>query len=298
MTNIIPTGPLVSVAELAGRLADPQWIVVDCRFTLATRGAEPGAGRAAYAEGHIPGAYYADLDIDLAASVLAGGAGGRHPLPDPAAVARLARSWGVNADSRIVAYDDVGGAIAARLWWLLRCCGHQHAAVLDGGWTAWQAAEQLSATVAPAPRTGTWEAGNTVLPIRTADELAARLAADDCMLLDARAADRFAGRVEPLDARAGHIPGALNVPFSDNLDADKCFHAPADLQAYYRAIIGADRAMAAVVCMCGSGVTACHTLLALEIAGLPGAALYAGSWSDWISDERRPIASSLATHNE
>lgn len=287
MTNSIATGPLVSAAELAGHLDDPHWVIVDCRFNLA----KPGAGRKAYAAGHVAGAYYADLDHDLAGPVLAGGAGGRHPLPDPAALGRLARGWGINADSRVVAYDDLGGAIAARLWWLLRWCGHQHAAVLDGGWAAWCEAGQAPATDVPAPGDGSWHAGSGVLSVRTADELASRLSGDDCVLLDARAADRFAGYVEPLDTRAGHVPGAVNTPFADTLDTDNCFRTPTDLQAYYRAIIGADRPMADVVCMCGSGVTACHTLLALEIAGLPGAALYAGSWSDWISDTRRPVVS-------
>ena len=287
MTYTHSSGPLVSAAELGRHLGDPRWVIVDCRFNLG----DPEAGRSAYAAGHIPGAYYADLDHDLAAPVVPGGAGGRHPLPAPDTLGYLARGWGVNADSRVVAYDDLGGAIAARLWWQLRCCGHQHPAVLDGGLDAWRAAGQSLDSGEPAPGDGAWEAGDGELRTATADDLAARLVANDCVLLDARAADRFAGRVEPLDIRAGHVPGASNAPFSANLEADKCFRAPDDLQAYYRAIIGADRAMADVVCMCGSGVTACHTLLALEIAGLPGAALYAGSWSDWISDERRPVAS-------
>lgn len=281
--------PLVTVSELAEQLDNPHWVVVDCRFSLT----DPDAGRAAWAEGHIPGAFYADLDRDLAACVADDGAGGRHPLPDPGDLEHLVRSWGVHENSRIVAYDDMGNAIAGRLWWLLRWLGHGGAAVLDGGLTAWTRAGQSLSSREPEMRQGSFSGRPGSMPVIDAESVAARLAAGKLVLFDARAAERFIGAVEPLDRIAGHVPGARNAPVDGNLSADKCFRAPKDLQAYYRAAVG-DNGIDNVACMCGSGVTACHTLLALEIAGLPGAALYTGSWSDWISSDERPIA----TNNE
>jgi thiosulfate/3-mercaptopyruvate sulfurtransferase len=196
----------------------------------------------------------------------------------------------------VVAYDDVSNAIAARLWWLLRWFGHQDVAVLDGGLQGWEAGGHPLSQDVPPERTGSFDGATGAMPVTDAG-VGTALATGQVCLLDARAKDRYAGLVEPLDARAGHVPGAFNAPFQENLAADKSFRSPAQLQAYYRAIVG-DRPMDAVACMCGSGVTACHTLLALEVAGLPGAALYAGSWSDWISDPARPISTTVATANE
>lgn len=277
-----PPGPLVTVNELLANIDDPDRIVVDCRFDLMN----PDAGRASWGAGHIPGAYYADLDRDLAAPVAAGGVGGRHPLPERDAINRLFRSWGMHADSQLVVYDDTGNAVAARLWWLARWLGHSNVAALDGGFPAWEAAGYPVSTDAPAPGEGSFDGVPGALPVIDAERVAAGLATDELVLLDARIADRFDGKVEPLDTRAGHVPGAVNAPLPDNLGADKCFRAPEELRAYYRAATGGSTAVAA---MCGSGVTACHTLLALELAGMPGAALYAGSWSDWISDAGRPV---------
>ncbi len=285
LTRRYALAALVPVNELAAHLDDPDWIVVDCRFDLA----DPGAGRAAWRRGHVPGAAYADLDRDLAAPARADGTGGRHPLPDPDELNRRLRSWGIRATSRVVAYDDAGNAIAARLWWLLRWLGHERAAVLDGGLTAWQAAGRPLSTDESAPPAGNFEGTPGAMPISDADAVAEGLASGRIALLDARAAERFAGFVEPLDTRAGHVPGAVSTPFQDNLRADKCLRAPEELRAYYSAAIGDARD---VVAMCGSGVTACHTLLALEVAGMPVASLYAGSWSDWISSAERPIARS------
>ncbi len=278
---------LISASRLMARLDDPACIIVDCRFNLM----DPDAGRAAYDAGHIPGAHYADLDRDLAAPVAADGAGGRHPLPDPARIGRLFAAWGIGPESTVVAYDDVGNAIAARLWWLLRWVGHRNAAVLDGGFGAWQAAGGDCSTAPPKPTRspGAFVPRPGAMPVVAAEAVAAGLAGDRLLLLDARAADRFAGRSEPIDRLAGHVPGATNTPFQHNLDADKCFRSPSQLRAYYGAIIG-ERPIGSVAAMCGSGVTACHTLLALEAAGWPGAALYVGSWSDWISGGRRDIA--------
>ena len=277
--------PLIDADSLLKGLDDPQLVVVDCRFDLM----QPDAGRQAWAEGHIPGAHYAHLDDDLSAPVSADGRGGRHPLPDPQQFAALARSWGVSADSVVVAYDDAGGAVAGRLWWLLRWLGHERVAVLDGGLTAWAAANGPLSQDIPSTGNGDFVPLPGSLAIVDAFELAKGLESGNLILLDARDGRRFAGETEPLDRVAGHVPGAVNTPLTDNLGADKCFHSAADLQAYYRAVIG-DHEGREVVCMCGSGVTACHTLLAMEAAGIRGAALYPGSWSDWISDERRPVA--------
>ncbi|MGI9341597.1 MAG: sulfurtransferase [Gammaproteobacteria bacterium] len=287
--------PIVSVAELAANLGNADWVVIDCRFDLT----DPEAGRAAWLAGRIPGAHYADLDRDLAAPLAGDGSGGRHPLPDAQALNDFFRRCGVHADSRVVAYDEVGNAIAARLWWLLRWAGHRRGAVLDGGMTAWESAGHSLSTNAQSTNArptgdGSFTAAVGAMPVVDAAAVETGLGTGEMILLDARADERFAGRVEPLDKRAGHVPGATNTPFQYNLAADKCFLAPADLQAYYGASVDGIAleagAMDQVACMCGSGVTACHTLLALELAGLPGAALYAGSWSDWISDEGRSIA--------
>jgi len=285
MNDLNRESPIVTVEELAGHLGDPDWIVVDCRFDLMV----PDAGRLVWEEGHIPGAFFADLDRQLAAPLAPDGAGGRHPLPAPDDAERLFCSWGVNEKSRVVAYDYIGNALAGRLWWMLKWMGHRGAAVLDGGLPAWLAAGHALSTDTPVPAMGSFEARPGSMPVIEAEAVVAGLAAGELSLLDARAASRFAGEVEPIDKRAGHVPGATNTPFDANLGADKCFRAPDELQAYYRAAIGATD-LNRVACMCGSGVTACHTLLALEIAGLHGAALYTGSWSDWISDDARPIA--------
>lgn len=275
----------VSVDELRTHLDDPEWITVDCRFNLM----RPDAGRLAYEAGHIPGAVHADLDRDLASTGAEDGAGGRHPLPDPTELGRLFTSWGVDKDSIVVVYDDVGNALAARLWWLLRWVGHQAVVVLDGGLEAWTEAGGPLSTETPMPVPGEFEPHPGSMPVVDVDFVEAGLTDETLVLLDARATDRFVGRTEPIDRVAGHVPGASNAPFQDNLTADKCLRSAPELQAYYRAIIG-ERPMESVACMCGSGVTACHTLLALETAGMPGAALYVGSWSDWISSAQRPVA--------
>ena len=275
----------VSAGELGNHQNDPEWVIVDCRFDLM----RPGAGRQAYDAGHIPGAVYADLDRDLASPAADDGSGGRHPLPDPNEFSRLLASWGVGPDSVVAAYDNAGGAVAARLWWLLRWLGHERVAVLDGGLDAWVAADGALSTEIPQPIPANFEPRPGSMPVIDAGAVAAGLNDRDFMLLDARDVKRFNGRSEPIDAIAGHIPGAFNTPYLDNLGAVKCFRPLTEINAYYRARIG-DRSMESVACMCGSGVTACHTLLALESAGMHGAALYVGSWSDWISSGQRPVA--------
>jgi thiosulfate/3-mercaptopyruvate sulfurtransferase len=273
---------LIDVAALAKRLDDADWIVVDCRFALK----DPSAGPAAYARSHIPGARYADLDHDL--SSRPGPADGRHPLPSPGDLAERLGAWGVHAGSTVVAYDEASGAIAARLWWLLGWLGHERRLVLDGGFAAWQAAGLPVAAAAPSPRPARFVARRVGAEqvVATADLPA--LQADGALLVDARSAVRYRGEQEPIDPVAGHVPGAVNRPGSANLSPDGRFRSPAELARELGDLLGG-RPPGALIAMCGSGVTACQLLLALEVAGLPGAKLYAGSWSEWIRDPARPI---------
>jgi thiosulfate/3-mercaptopyruvate sulfurtransferase len=274
---------LISAEQLAERLDDANVIVVDCRFNLM----DPAAGRAAWATGHIPGAFYADLDQDLAAPRAA--TTGRHPLPDPQHLGAILGGWGLEPNLTVVAYDDVGGAVAARLWWLLRWAGHQQVALLDGGWQAWQQADLPVEQAQPSLAEGAYPIKPGMMPTITVDEVQESLQQEQLVLLDARDAKRFAGLVEPIDTVAGHIPGSLNRPFQDNLDANKCFLPPDLLRASLLAQLD-DVNQHQLACSCGSGVTACHNIFALELAGIPDAALYVGSWSEWILSPDRPVA--------
>jgi thiosulfate/3-mercaptopyruvate sulfurtransferase len=279
---------LISVPQLAQRLEDPALVIVDCRFDLA----RPAWGEAAYGESRIARARYAHLDRDLSGPLRPDS--GRHPLPAPQALAECLGGWGIEAGVQVVAYDQGPGAFAARLWWLLRWLGHSSVAVLDGGLAAWQAARLALETTAPAPpRARRFEGRAHAEALIATAELeqllnAGQLSSGERVLIDARGADRFAGHNETIDPVAGHIPGARNHPFTDNL-ADGRFLPAAVLRERYLHTLGAQRP-AQAVCMCGSGVTACHTVLALEIAGLPGARLYGGSWSEWIRNPARPVA--------
>ncbi len=274
---------LIEPADLAGHLDDPHYLVVDCRYDLA----DTGAGEASWRESHIPGALYAHLDRDLAGPVTA--ATGRHPLPDPGAFAATLSRWGVGETTQIVAYDAAGGAFAARLWWLARWAGHDAVAVLDGGLGAWCAAGgRLDRSVAQRVPTRFPFRGRHELAVDVAG-VSAALDAGTVPVVDARAPERFAGRVEPIDPVAGHVPGALNHPYALNLGADGRFLPPAELLRRWRETLGGTLPDG-VICMCGSGVTACHNILALERAGLAGATLYAGSWSEWIRSPERPVA--------
>ncbi len=279
----MPFTTLVTPAGLAAHLGDPQWVVFDCRFTLT----DPGAGRQAYENGHIPGAYYAHLNNDLSSPVTA--ATGRHPLPDPDALARKLGEWGIDRTKQVVIYDDIFGAMASRMWWLLRWLGHPAVALLDGGLPRWRREGHPITVHLPAGR-----------PARFEPEVDDRMWVDSRfvealtekrmgILIDARAEERFTGAVEPLDTVAGHIPGAVNWPYEDNLNLGGDFMPAADLRQAYLNLLGG-RSPEQVIHMCGSGVTACHNVLAMEIAGLCGSKLYAGSWSDWITDARRPVA--------
>lgn len=274
---------LIRPADLMGHLDDPHYLVVDCRFDLA----DPAAGEAAWRDAHVPGAAYLHLDRDLSGPVSA--RTGRHPLPSPQAFAATLGRLGVTPATQVVAYDAGAGFFAARLWWMLRWVGHDAAAVLDGGLAAWVAAGGRL------DRSTRDRAGTDFAPrlrpemALSAAALQEELAAGRVALLDARAPERFAGRVEPIDPVAGHVPGALNLPCGGNVAADGRFLSPVELARRFAGALG-DRRGEDVVCMCGSGVTACHNLLALELAGLPGARLYPGSWSEWIRDPGRPVA--------
>ena len=273
---------LISTSALAMHLDDDHIAIVDCRFLLA----EESWGEQAYVESHIPHAVYAHLDRDLSGPK--SGTNGRHPLPHPDAAARTFAHLGITSGVQVVAYDQDTGMYASRLWWMLRWLGHDAVAVLDGGFAKWTAEgrDTRSGTETRAPQTFTAAPRDEMLA--TVDQVAALRADRDWQLVDARAPERFRGDVEPLDKVAGHIPGAANHCYQTNLDADGSFRSPEDLRAQMRPALG-DHSADHIVCYCGSGVTACHNLLALEHAGLTGAKLYAGSWSEWSSDPRRPV---------
>jgi thiosulfate/3-mercaptopyruvate sulfurtransferase len=273
---------LIQPAELADLLPlDP--LVVDCRHDLA----QPGRGADAYRHGHISGAVYADLNGDL--SDLSKTGLGRHPLPDAKALCVRLANWGFFPGRQVVAYDDSGGAYAARLWWLLRLLDQHSVAVLDGGFNAAQAASLPIDAPVPLPSPNTINLAYDTSQIVDYVELKRRLADGSALLLDARAAPRFRGEVEPLDKIAGHVPGARNRPYSENLDSSGRFQSPSALRAQFESVLG-EFEPSALIHMCGSGVTACHNLLAMEHAGLSGSRLFAPSWSGWISDAARPIA--------
>jgi thiosulfate/3-mercaptopyruvate sulfurtransferase len=279
---VIPYTTLVSVTDLATHLDNAGWIVCDCRHDLA----DTDAGRRAYRESHVPGARFVHLDQDLSAPMT--GRNGRHPLPDPERFARRLGEIGIGNSSQVVAYDASGGYYAARLWWMLRWLGHDAVAVLDGGWDAWRKAGLPTAGAVPNARPARFVRGASLVLAVTASEIANGLATGQRRLLDARNPDRFRGENETLDPVAGHIPGAVNRFFKLNLDADGRFKPPPTLSQEFHAVIGAGEP-SDVIHYCGSGVTACHNLLAMEIAGLAGSRLYPGSWSEWISDRSRPV---------
>ncbi len=282
MTSVALPTPLVSAEQLiAARAAGAMPLIVDCSFDLA----DAGAGERAFAQGHLPGAVYAHLDRELAGAKT--GRNGRHPLPARADFAATLARLGVTPARAVVVYDAQGGMYAARAWWMLRWVGHRAVSVLDGGLGAWKAAGGALETgdVASVAATTAYPVGDSLVATVDADTLLKSLGR--VTLLDARAGERYRGEVEPLDARAGHIPGARSRFFKDNLDAQGRFRPAAELRAAFTAF-GA--VPARVVHQCGSGVTACHNLLAMEVAGLSGSALYPGSWSEWSSDPARPVA--------
>jgi len=274
---------LITSDQLAQNLSDPDWVVMDCRFVLT----EPAAGERAYQQGHIPNARYAHLERDLSASVRSDS--GRHPLPDREKLATKLGAWGVEPTSQVVVYDDANGAIAARLWWLLRWLGHASVALLDGGWGRWLKEGRPQVTDIPAPRPAVFAVRPALVNWMSTAQVQDGMLHQAIQLLDARTPERFRGAQEPIDPVAGHIPGAINRPLQDNLAPDGRFLPSEDLRRQFIALVG-HVAPERVVHMCGSGVTACHNLLAMEHAGLGGSGLYAGSWSEWIRDSHRPVA--------
>lgn len=274
---------VVSTEQLAQHLNDPDWIVFDCRFTLTN--AE--AGRAAYQQGHIPGARYVHLDDDMSSPVTPGS--GRHPLPEMKQFAEKLSSWGVDSTKQVVVYDDSFGAMAVKMWWLLRWLGHNNVALLDGGMPKWVKQKQAISTELP-----------KIIPTKFAPHLHSEMVANTAdveqtrqarcgLVIDARPEQRFAGEREPLDKVAGHIPGSINWVFEENLDFDGTFLPAEELKDAYLKLLKEVKPEH-VIHSCGSGVTACHNMLAMEIAGLPSGRLYAGSWSEWITDPARPVA--------
>jgi thiosulfate/3-mercaptopyruvate sulfurtransferase len=273
---------LISTSALAPRLEDPSYVVVDCRFKLD----DVSWGEREYREAHVPGAVYAHLDRDLSGAKT--GRNGRHPLPDPRVLAATLGSFGIASGVQVVAYDQDNGMFASRLWWMLRWLGHEAVAVLDGGFAKWTA-EGRGTRSGPETRSSkTFEGRPRSEMIADAAAVAAAITSGAPLLLDARAPERYRGDTEPLDPVAGHIPGAMNYFFQQNIGDQGTFRAPEELRDRLRIPLGTV-APADLICYCGSGVTACHNLLALEHAGLPGARLYPGSWSEWCADDRNPV---------
>jgi thiosulfate/3-mercaptopyruvate sulfurtransferase len=277
----VPYTTLITTDHLAAHL-DDTWAVVDCRYDLKN----DGAGREQYLAGHIPGAVYASLSHDLSATPT--GANGRHPLPSPEQLAETFGRLGIGDDTQVVIYDEATGMFASRLWWLLRYMGHDAAAVLDGGWTKWTAEGRAArageetrraAAFTPRPRP------HMRVDVRDVESIALDRST---LLVDARAPERFEGRTEPLDRVPGHIPGAVNHHYHSNMAPDGTLLSTDALRERFHETLNGRRPED-VVMYCGSGVSACQNLLAMEAAGLPGARLYAGSWSEWSSDPRRPV---------
>lgn len=274
---------IVSTEELAAQLGNPNWIVIDCRFTLTNT----EAGRRLYQKSHIPGARYAHLDEDLSSPITS--TSGRHPLPDLGLFCAKLGEWGITPDTQVVVYDDSFGSMAVRLWWLLRGLGHPHVALLNGGLPKWtrekrpltDALPTIMAQTYPCPDSPDWGVDAATVETIRRDP--------NYKLIDARPEQRFSGEVEKLDTVAGHIPGAINWVFEENLDMDGTYLPADELRESYDQLLDGVAAEN-VVHTCGSGVTACHNLLAMEIAGLAGSKLYPGSWSEWIRDSARPVA--------
>lgn len=274
---------LISTFELAENLSNPNWVIVDCRFALDNS----PRGRRDYEQAHIPGAVYAHLDDDLSSPIVPGKTG-RHPLPSVDTLKAKLGIWGIDSSVQVVAYDDSVGGFAARLWWLLRWLGHEQVAVLNGGWARWQSEERLSrgGVESNAARRFTGQPDDDM--VADAAEVLALIDQSDCLILDARAPERYRGDVEPIDPVAGHIPGALCASYMESI-ADGMFLPTNALRERFTALVG-ETPPGQVVCYCGSGVTAAHNVLAIKHAGLGDVRLYPGSWSEWITDPARPTA--------
>jgi thiosulfate/3-mercaptopyruvate sulfurtransferase len=282
LTSRIPYTTLISAAELAARLDDPAWIIVDCRHNLA----DIDAGKKAYRASHIAGAQFMHMDRDLSGART--GANGRHPLPQIADIVSTFSRAGIDDSKQVVAYDQNNGMWASRLWWLLQWLGHPAVAVLDGGLDRWTAEGRPLATDTPRIRPAHFVA-KAPASTASAQEVLEHLDDGALTVIDARAAERYRGDIEPIDPVAGHIPGAINRPYTANLASDGTFKHALQLRDEFHALL-LDSSPVRVVHQCGSGVTACHNVLAMAVAGLPGSRLYPGSWSEWIADPKRPVA--------
>lgn len=274
---------LVSAESLNSHLNDHNWVIIDCRFSLA----DAKAGFMAYRHGHIPSARYAHLEQDLSDQVT--DLTGRHPLPTLTLLVKKIGAWGIDNNCQIIVYDDTSGAFAGRLWWLLRYLGHDNVAVLDGGFMHWQKLNYPVTTTLPIPKPALFRIYPSENSALTALQVQNGLAQKSICLIDARTPERYRGEHEPIDPVAGHIPNALNRPFQLNLDSQGLFLSTGELRNQFQQLIG-HKTPGKVVHMCGSGVTACHNLLAMEVAGLTGSKLYAGSWSEWIRNKNRAVA--------
>lgn len=279
----MPFTEIISTRDLAKHLDEPNWLVFDSRFDLI----DEEIGREDYQEAHIPGALYVHLEHDLSAARHPGKTG-RHPLPSVEEFSRRLSAWGVDSSVQAVVYDDRGGMVAARLWWMLRWLGHDNVAVLEGGWQRWQEENRPDDSYIPTPRPRQFVANPRGEWVVRAEEIVARLADNTLTLLDARSADRYRGENETLDPVAGHIPGAINAPFTRNLDSDGSFHSRENLRQYYETLVGHVPAKEVIV-YCGSGVSAAHDALAMAYAGIGDVRLYVDSWSHWITDSRHPV---------
>ena len=275
---------IISPDSLKQHLGDPDWVVIDCRFSLD----DPGQGWREYQESHIPGALYAHLDRDLSGEIVPGETG-RHPLPEPQEFVDMLSSWGIDHRVQVVAYDARGGAIAARLWWMLRWMGHDQAAVLEGGWPAWQRAGYEVNEEVSSRKERQFKAELRPELFVEVDFVNRIRENDAYLLVDARDGERYRGEEEPIDPVAGHIPGAVSAPYVENLTQEERFRSSGELRSKYERIL-AGRSPEQVVFYCGSGVTSAHHLIAMVHAGYELPRLYPGSWSEWITDPDRPVA--------
>jgi len=273
----------ISAAELNKKLNDSNWVIIDCRFNFD----EPELGYQEYLAGHIPGAIYANLNRDLSSEVIPGKTG-RHPLPNQKVLTEKFSSWGIDESIMVIIYDDHGGGLAARLWWLLRWLGHEEALILDGGWSAWQAADYDVETDVSSGKAKVFSPVEHSQFVVNADEVDLIRMDPDYFLIDSRGAERYWGIEENIDPVAGHIPGAMTAPYAGNLDEDGFFLPLEQLKERFKNLLE-DIPPEQVVFYCGSGVTACHNIAAMIAAGYEMPKLYAGSWSEWITDPDRPI---------
>jgi len=282
----MPFTALISTSQLEQNLHNPEWVIVDCRSSLL----DHSAGLKAYRKGHIPNAIFANLEEDLSSPVTE--LSGRHPLPDFDSLIQKLGSWGINNQTQIVAYDDAGGAYAVRLWWQLRTFGHESIAVLDGGIPQWERENKPLDQKPPKVNEETFTALINKTTWLSSEQIEKNLSTNEFLVLDARTAERYRGEFEPIDTVAGRIPNSVNRAFQLNLNEQGLFLSAEELRQQFKAIVelSPNKSPEKIVHLCGSGVTACHNMLAMELAGYKNSKLYAGSWSEWIRDKNRPVA--------